>query len=169
MAVSSGRWHGRPLGIVRLAAARAGIPWAGGLLALGLVLPAQADSGYVYTTTAVARPGLMLEAGKPDRLDFNFGDVRAWLLPSGDWRMEGKVAHKGALCGTYELGLRFGVGSHGCTDVEWLSQPTYATSQRQCNSATEFHVGGESQPELREHYTRVSCAERLIRCTGNCK
>jgi hypothetical protein len=169
MALSSRR-QARPLDVVRLAAACMGIPPAGVLLMLGLALPAQADSGYVHRTTAVARPsGLMLEAGRPDRLDFNFSDVKAWLLPSGDWRVEGKVAHKGALCGTYELGLRFGVGSHGCTEVEWLTQPTYATNQRQCNSATEFHVGGESQPELREHYTRISCAERLIRCSGNCK
>ncbi|KAF0101776.1 MAG: hypothetical protein FD187_1819 [bacterium] len=137
------------------------LPWA---------LSVQADSDYIKKSTAAARPSAMLSvAGKPDRIDFNFFDSQAWVMPNGDWQARGRVSHRGMLCGTYELGMRFGVGSSGCNDVQWLGEPVYVTSQNHCNSATEFHQGGDSQPELKEDFARITCAERLIRCSGNCK
>ena len=43
------------------------------------------------------------------------------------------------------------------------------TSERQCNNATVRQSGGENQPELARDFGRITCAERVIRCTGNCK
>lgn len=103
------------------------------------------------------------------RLDFFFGDIRAWLRQDGNWHIEGNVRHRGALCGMYELGIQFGAGSPGCANVEWLTSPAYVTSRRQCNSALMNHSGGDISPAAADAFDRINCAQRLIRCSGNCK
>jgi hypothetical protein len=120
--------------------------------------------------TAPARPSAMwTPEGKPERLEFNFGDITAWIRNKGGWHIAGRVPHSGLLCGTYELGMRFGVGAPGCTDVKWLTEVEYGTRVRQCNSAAQHHDGGGFQPDLAEEFGRITCGERVIRCTGNCK
>lgn len=103
------------------------------------------------------------------RLDFFYGDVRAWLRQDGNWHIEGDVRHSGALCGVYELGIQFGAGSPGCANVEWLTPPAYATKRRHCNSALLHHAGGDIDVAAAEAFERINCAQRLIRCSGNCK
>jgi len=142
-----------------------------GVMVLSAMSSAQAEDQVNSVTGVAQSSGLMLEAGKPDRLNFTFGgQVTAWLSPSGEWRLEGNIPHSGLLCGTYQVGLRFGVGNPGCTDVQWLTEdPSYVTRELQCNNASAFHSGGDSQPALAENYARISCAERLILCSGTCK
>jgi hypothetical protein len=143
-----------------------------GILSLGALFPGLVvGEDKVSTMTDMARSsGLMLEAGKPDRLNFNFDNqVTAWLLPNGEWHVQGYVSHLGLLCGTYQVGLRFGAGNPGCSEVEWLTEPSYVTRELQCNNGRVIHSGGDQQPVLAEKYTRISCAERLILCSGNCK
>jgi len=103
------------------------------------------------------------------RLDFFFGDIRAWLLQDGNWHIEGNVQHHGALCGEYELGIQFGIGSPGCANVEWLGTPVYVTQRRQCNNALLHHSGGDLDHAAAEAFGNINCAQRLVRCTGNCK
>ena len=103
------------------------------------------------------------------RLDFFFGDVRAWLREDGNWHIEGNIEHRGALCGDYELGIQFGIGSPGCANVEWMGKPAYVTRRRQCNNALLNHSGGDVDPAAAASFNRITCAQRLIRCTGNCK
>jgi hypothetical protein len=62
-------------------------------------------------------PKVQYEDFKLQRKDFNFFSYKAWVKRGGEWHIEGPVTHKGLLCGTYELGMRFGVGKNGCTDV----------------------------------------------------
>jgi hypothetical protein len=88
---------------------------------------------------------------------------------NGEWKVEGSVHHNGLLCGTYEVGMRFGVGKPDCTDVEWISETQYATSQYQCNNADMMHTGFGNDGILLEKFDVISCAERVVRCTGNCK
>lgn len=134
----------------------------------GLVNASETD--IVSRTTAPARASaIWTPEGKPQRLDFNYGDITAWIRHKGGWHIEGRVQHRGLLCGTYELGMRFGVGNPRCTDVTWLSEIEYGTGMRQCNSATQHHDGGGFQPGLAKDFARITCAERIIRCTGNCK
>jgi hypothetical protein len=113
-------------------------------------------------TTDIGGPGSA-------RLDFFFGDIRAWLREDGNWHIEGSIQHRGALCGTYELGIQFGIGSPGCANVEWMGTPVYVTSRRQCNSALLNHIGGDVDPAAAGAFNQINCAQRLIRCTGNCK
>jgi hypothetical protein len=105
----------------------------------------------------------------PARMDFDFGGTRAWLLADGNWHIEGMVQHRGVLCGEYRLGMQFGVGNPGCANVEWLGAAAYATYQRQCNNALVRHTGGDVDPIAAREFERISCAQRLIDCSGNCK
>ncbi|KPK33878.1 MAG: hypothetical protein AMJ66_04675 [Betaproteobacteria bacterium SG8_40] len=106
---------------------------------------------------------------KPNQLDFDFGGGKATLSPKGEWTIEASVTHRGLLCGEYSVGLRFGIGRPGCSNVAWLTDVSYATAQRQCNNARLYHSGGDVQPELAASFAQISCAERVIRCTGVCK
>jgi len=139
-------------------------------MVLGAISPVRAEDQVNSITGVAQSSGLMLEGGKPDRLNFTFGgQLTARLSPSGEWQLEGNIPHTGLLCGTYQAGLRFGVGNPGCTDVQWLTEPTYVTRELQCNNAPAFHSGGDAQSELVERYGEISCAERFILCTGTCK
>jgi hypothetical protein len=104
----------------------------------------------------------------PERKDFRFGDMTAWLNSDGDFLVKGKVRHSGLQCATYEVGIRFGAGDPGCTNVHWLMDTDYVTQIQQCNNSTVQHTGGESGYFIKNDYKQVSCAERFIRCRGNC-
>jgi hypothetical protein len=106
---------------------------------------------------------------KAARLDFRAFDFSGYLLGDGTWQVSSPVTHRGLLCATYEVGVRFGVGSPGCTDVSWLSEPVYVGRQRQCNESTVDHVGGETMPRLGYQLPYITCVERVVRCSGNCK
>jgi hypothetical protein len=105
----------------------------------------------------------------PARMDFLFGDVRGWLLSDGNWHIEGIVQHRGALCAEYRLGMQFGIGSPGCANVEWITDEDYATYGRQCNNAPVQHSGGSNSPVAAQRFERITCAQRLLECNGNCK
>ena len=130
--------------------------------------PAGADDVRALATEA-RRTSDIGGAQSRARLDFLFGDIRAWLLQDGNWHIEGNIAHHGARCGEYELGIQFGTGSPGCANVEWLGTPVYVTSRRQCNNALLNHVGGDLDLNAAGAFDQINCAQRLIRCTGNCK
>ena len=121
--------------------------------------------------TAQARRTYSLDA-KPhiNRLDFDFraGESSAWLNADGDFHVHGWVAHRGLLCANYRMGMRFGIGAPGCLNVEWMSDPVYVTSQYQCNGAHVEHEGGDDAPEIGAQIEKITCAERVIRCSGSC-
>lgn len=103
------------------------------------------------------------------RLDFRFGDIRAWLLQDGNWRIEGKIQHRGFFCAQYELGIQFGIGNPGCSNVEWMGSPAYVTNRTHCNNAVRPHSGGDRDYAAAEAFDRINCAQRLIRCSGSCR
>ena len=133
-----------------------------------LAAPADAD-GVRKLATEPRRSSNIGGAQSLARLDFYYGDIRAWLLQDGNWHIEGGVQHRGAFCGTYQLGIQFGIGNPGCANVEWISTPIYVTQRRQCNSALIIHVGGDQSQIAADAFDQISCAQRLIYCTGNCK
>ncbi len=108
---------------------------------------------------------------KPARLDFDFrvGDSHAWINDDGDFQVSGWIKHTGLLCATYRMGMRFGVGSPGCLNVDWVTEPQFVTIEVQCNDARIEHTGGDTLAGLRERLASISCGERVVRCTGNCK
>jgi len=104
----------------------------------------------------------------PAKKDFRFNALKLWLNNEGDWIIEGQVRHIGLQCASYEIGVRFGAGDPGCTNVEWLMEPLYVTNKRQCNNSVVQHTGGEQGSFIKQDFARVSCAERFIRCRGVC-
>jgi hypothetical protein len=122
--------------------------------------------------TARAVPSLSFEKGDPiNRKDFDFGRNigKAWLAERGELKIETWIEHRGLLCATYEVGIRFGRGEPACTDVDWLAPIHWLTSRRQCNSAIVQHTGVDTDEHMVAVFDQVTCAERVVRCTGNCK
>ncbi len=122
--------------------------------------------------SAQARPTYSLDAEPHiNRLDFYFraSESTAWLTETGDFQLHGWVSHRGLLCATYRMGVRFGIGAPGCLNVDWISDPSYVTSQLQCNGARVEHTGGDNAPDIGRQIAKISCAERIIRCSGSCK
>jgi hypothetical protein len=126
----------------------------------------------IRRSNAPAVPAASIAAdGRIDRLEFDFGRNRgkAWLARKGELYIETWVQHRGFLCATYEVGVRFGHGDPGCANVQWLAPAKYVTSRRQCNNAVVLHVGGDTDVELTAEFDQVTCAQRMIRCvSGNC-
>jgi hypothetical protein len=122
--------------------------------------------------TAASRPTYSLDANPHiNRLDFDFrsAETTAWLNGDGDFHLQGWIKHRGLLCATYKMGVRFGVGSPGCLNVEWMSEPVYVTNMYQCNGARVEHDGGDTMREIGLQIAKISCAERIVRCHGSCK
>jgi hypothetical protein len=122
--------------------------------------------------TAQARPTYSLDAQPHiNRLDFDFrpSEATAWVNADGDFHLHGWVRHRNLLCATYRMGVRFGIGAPGCLNVEWISDPVYVTSEFQCNSARVEHDGSDAVPEMGAQIAKITCAERVIRCSGSCK
>ncbi len=138
------------------------------VVCVGLASPVDADG--VRKLAAEPRRGSNIGGTQSlARLDFFYGDVRAWLLQDGNWHIEGSIQHRGARCGTYELGIQFGIGNPGCANVEWIGGPIYVTKRRQCNSALMIHVGGDQDQGAADAFDQINCAQRLINCSGKCK
>ncbi len=140
-------------------------------IALALALSAQLHAGAadeVRRLSAEPRVSAGIGEVRP-RMDFDFGDIQAWLLADGSWHIEGTVRHRGALCGEYRLGIRFGAGAPGCANVNWIGEDEYGTWQRQCNNAIVRHVGGGDSAAGAREFAGITCAQRLIHCSGNCR
>lgn len=125
---------------------------------------------YVSHMTAVAKkPALVMPNDKLARTEFDFREIDGWLRTDGSWHIKGWVEHSGLRCATYAVGVRFGVGTQGCSDVKWLTQTKFVTSMKQCNNARVLHEGGDDDAVLKQDYAKITCAERIIKCVGNCK
>ncbi len=146
---------------------------AAGLAFAGPVLAADQDlEPGERGVTAAAQPTYSLDAPPVvNRLDFDFRieETSAWLNKDGDFQVTGWIKHVGLLCATYRVGVRFGAGSPGCLNVNWVTDPYFVTSEFQCNGARVQHRGGDTHAELGERIGRISCAERVVTCSGNCK
>jgi hypothetical protein len=117
----------------------------------------------IRRANAPAVPAIAVPAsGKTDRLEFDFGR-------KGELYVETWVQHRGLLCATYEVGVRFGHGDPGCANVQWLGPARYVTSRVQCNNAIVEHVGVDTEFQLRADFDQITCAQRMIRCvSGSC-
>jgi hypothetical protein len=136
---------------------------------LSAALPQGATAAERRSQAAAQYSKITMEGFKLQRKDFRFGGYSAWLKRDGTWHIEGPVRHRGMLCGTYEVGMRFGIGKPDCTDVKWVSGDRYVTSQYQCNEAEMDHSGTDTDDALTDQFEAITCAEQVVRCTGNCK
>lgn len=140
-----------------------------GILASGV----QADSDaqpVIKKYSAVARKSLDFNLDNGNRrLDFGFDGATAWVRENGDFQVDAEIKHQWLLCGTYEVGIRFGIGNPSCTNVSWISEPHYVSRRKQCNNAWMAHTGNGNDAEVPGDFVQLSCAQLLIKCTGKCK
>lgn len=153
----------------RLHRARGLIAASAAIVALSAAAESAAQATYQRSAAPAQAVGSASVVLKPRELVFNFGGAKATLGPKGEWSIEGNVPHRGLLCAEHSLGVRFGIGRPGCSNVAWLTDVMYATTQLQCNNATLYHRGGDIQSDLVGSFAQISCAERVVRCTGNCR
>ncbi|WP_455219030.1 hypothetical protein [Kaarinaea lacus] len=82
------------------------------------VVLAADDKTVVKKYTALARKSIDFgTGGLPQKLDFRFDNATAWLRQNGDFGIEAEIKHAWLLCGDYQVGIRFGIGSPACTNV----------------------------------------------------
>ena len=140
------------------------------LMQFGLLATVTAEPASEHAETATIKPNSSW--GQPagaEKIIFNFSEGEVWLRSNGEWKMEAVVRHSGVLCGSYRAGLQFGIGKPGCTNVEWINEPLFALPKRHCNSAIIKHRAFEQSPDIVDRFNKISCARRIIKCTGNCK
>ena len=129
---------------------------------------AKAEEEKIRATTAPAKkPGFVLPTEKKS-LEFEFGDIKAVIKEDGFAAVEGPIKHNRLRCATYQIGLQLGQGEYACTNVKWLTEPVYITLKKHCNSALLPHQGNKNIPGFQKVFPDVTCAKRLIRCTGVC-
>ena len=142
------------------------------LLGIGTLLSMKlslADEGVLDRQLAEATPYQdSFSQSQASRWDFDFGDGKALLRKDGTWEVEALISHGGLRCGTYRLGVRFGAGKPGCLDVNLFSEPIYVTRQKHCNNADRPHLGDGYDALFSDTLDDITCAERVIRCTGLC-
>lgn len=146
------------------------LPFLIGIISLSLMPVAGYSSETISRTKSEARKGSSIAIGKtPEQINFVFNDIKAWLNTEGDWYIQGYINHNKLLCAHYDLGIRFGTGNPGCTNVQWISEEEYVSHLRQCNQARMGHGGGNRSGLLKNNYSKITCAERIVKCKGKCK
>jgi hypothetical protein len=134
--------------------------------------PSQSLEAGERGVTAPSIPGYSVDSPPAiNRLDFDFrlDETRGWLNKDGDFQVTGWIKHGGLLCGTYRMGLRFGIGAPGCLNVKWITETRFVTREVQCNGARMQHLGGDTDTEAGTAVGKITCAERVITCSGSCK
>lgn len=131
---------------------------------------ASADS-IIRNKSAAQYPRIQYDGNNSSQKIFNFFKSTATLKQNGDWTIEGDITHNGLLCADHEIGMRFGVGSEegDCNEVTWITIDEYVSTQTLCNNSTVSYRGAVHDDYLAENYDKITCAERVSRCTGNCK
>ena len=140
----------------------------------GVIYPTNAlaaeEKAVVKKYSALARKSIDFgTGGLPQRLDFRFDNATAWLRQNGDFGIEAEIKHAWLLCGDYQVGIRFGIGSPACTNVSWVTDPHYVTNRKQCNNAWMVHSGAGTEVDIAGDFAQITCAQMLIKCTGKCK
>lgn len=141
------------------------------LLVLGNIPDSYADKnkdGKVRHIIAVGKKALKILPTDPNKVNFDFGDIKAWVRDGGQWYIQGHVQHSRLRCANYRLGIQFGKGDFSCSQVSWLTQAVYVTNRKQCNSASVQHSGGDTDSKIPKVFAEINCAKALIQCDGAC-
>jgi hypothetical protein len=133
-------------------------------------LPLLAEEAVEKKYSAVARKSVDFGVGaQPQKIEFKFDSASAWLRENGTFQVEAEIKHGSLLCGTYEVGIRFGIGKPACSNVSWLSDTQFVSKRKQCNQAWMAHQGSGTDVDLVGDVDLVTCAQLIVKCTGKCK
>jgi len=138
-------------------------------MAIFLVGTTHASEPVVKKYSAVARKSIDFGVGaEPQKLEFKFDGASAWVREDGSFHVEAEIKHGSLLCGTYRVGINFGIGKPACTNVNWVADPHYVTKRKQCNNAWMVHAGSGNDSHVVKNFNQITCAQILIKCTGKC-
>lgn len=142
-----------------------------GLMPANVVRADSNSKAVVKKYSAVAhKPMDFGSSNLPKKLEFRFDGAKAWLRDNGDFGVDAEIKHQWLLCGTYEVGIRFGIGSPAsCANVSWVTEAQYISRRKQCNNAWMAHAGNGNSIDAATDFPRITCAQLLIKCTGKCK
>jgi len=144
--------------------------WCGGYFFMFSVTAFADSEPVIKKYSAVARKSVDFGVGaSPPKLEFRFDNATAWVRDNGTFALDAEIKHEWLLCGTYEVGINFGIGSPACTNVSWLGSPRYVTKRKQCNHAWMVHSGTDIEREVINNFPEITCAQLVIKCTGKCK
>lgn len=110
----------------------------------------------------------LLPAAADGERAFRDGFARGALSADGAWRVRAEIMHPRLRCASYAVGVRFGSGDDGCTDVDWQTDAEFLPSHRQCNNAGVIHSGVGSVDLAPEAIDALTCARVMVSCTGAC-
>ena len=128
------------------------------------------EKSVVKKYSAVAKKSVDFGVGaKQPKIEFKFDSGSSWLRENGAFGVEAEIKHGSLLCGTYEIGVRFGIGKPACTNVSWLSETQFVTKRKQCNHAWMAHQGSGKDIDLVGDVDLVTCGQLVVKCTGKCK
>lgn len=99
---------------------------------------------------------------------FGSRGIQGQVDGSGAWSLRGEISHRSLRCASYELGLIAGRGNAACTQVDWVTEPDFATRLTHCNAATRIHSGGRTLRVPRSAVESINCVRVVTRCTGAC-
>jgi hypothetical protein len=99
---------------------------------------------------------------------FQGTETRGSIGETGAWNLSTGVTHNRLRCATYETGIQLGKGNPACTQVEWLTDISYGSSRRHCNSAVMIHKGSGKVTGGNDIYQASSCVRVVTKCTGTC-
>jgi len=120
--------------------------------------------------SAVAKKSVDFGVGaQTPKIEFKFDNGSSWLRQNGAFKVDAEIKHGSLLCGTYEVGVRFGIGSPACTNVSWLSETQFVTKRKQCNHAWMAHQGSGTDSGLVSDFDQITCGQLVVKCTGKCK
>jgi len=119
--------------------------------------------------SAVARKSIDFGVGaEPQKLEFKFDGATAWVREDGSFHIDAEIKHGHLLCGTYRVGINFGIGNPACTNVNWIADPHYVSKRKQCNNSWLVHTGSGTDSHVVKNFNQITCAQMLIKCTGKC-
>lgn len=149
------------------------VVWLPVVLILALVVDADAwgaDKIVEKKYSAVAKRSVDFGVGaEPQKIEFKFDGASAWLRENGSFKVDAEIKHNALLCGTYEVGIRFGIGKPACSNVSWLSQTQFISKRKQCNHAWMVHQGSGMDTDLVGDVDLITCGQLVVKCTGKCK
>ena len=122
----------------------------------------------VNTTDLVLDPSSKSGSDDSAVRKFHGIETRGSLDETGAWNLSTAVTHNRLRCATYETGIRLGKGNPACTQVEWLTETSYGSNRKHCNSAVLIHKGSGKFADGNDVYQASSCVRVVTKCTGAC-
>lgn len=129
---------------------------------------AQGEARIVRTAALTLGPPTSKNDSQPANRTFQTSGTSGWVDAQGAWQIRSEVEHRRLRCAVYQVGAQLGLGSPGCSSVEWLTGLEYVTRERHCNNAARIHSGVGRFADIGNTFDVASCVQVVVSCEGAC-